>query len=94
MRLMGTRRFLHGREYNRRLLPLKEFYCGDDMGYIVIIPRHVYQRNKENKIIKYFRHQGGLIQPFYAGRLEFREEVRGIITKYGLKLKEEKIKTA
>lgn len=82
------RDFLKPYNYLRKLRPLREVYHENCISYIVIIPKDVYQQKNDHEISRGFLMDGGMIVPFYTGRLQFRQEVGDMVAQYGLKIKD------
>lgn len=86
-RQMGVKWALSEDGYNRKLQPLMNLYRYGDIGYVMIIPKNIYRANKESEVFQNFLSSGGIVLPFYAGRVQFRDEVKNKVAEYGLKLK-------
>lgn len=89
-RALGIDGLLRPENYRKKLKPIREFYNGDDIGYVVVIPRDIYQQNRNHYVFKGFINSGGVIIPFYADRLQFSQEVLDNVKRYGLKVKKGK----
>ncbi len=86
-RTYDIKHLLKQENYDKKLKPLREFWGGGSVGYIVVIPRDIYQEKKDSPIFREFISKGGVIIPFYANRLQFSQEVRDNVMKYGLRVK-------
>lgn len=89
-------------EYSRKLLPVKEAYNAQSMGYIVVIEPNIYkivhpETNDDVKIssqkirglepLKDFEKKGGILVPFPFTRDEYEDTVFREITKAGIEVR-------
>ncbi len=89
LRAFSIDHLLRKEGYDEKLKPLREFWGGDNVGYVVIIPKDIYhEKNGISPLFMEFIFRGGGIVPFYTDRAQFRQEVRDNIKKYGLRVKE------
>ena len=81
----GLRVHLHPEVYQKKLIPLQEFF-GTDVGYVFIIPRDIYENRNgfSLSLFSEFQHNGGIVVPFYTDRMSFREEVASIVAEEGI----------
>jgi len=82
----GIREFLDPADCKERLKPVKRF-LGSDVGYMVIVPKDVYDAHDGSPQFKAFREAGGVICPWYASRLEYLADVRKNVSEQGLRIK-------
>ena len=86
MRAKGVQRFLTTKSRHRKLRPLREYWQREDLDYCIVIPKNVFEENKDSKTMRKAEEIGNRVIPFYTGRLEFIGEVREKLREHGLNI--------
>lgn len=78
----GIKNNLRPEMYNRTLYPIREHF-GQDIGYVMIIPRDIHENKKsystEGSIYRKFKENNGIVVPFYTARKTFTKDVESIL---------------